>query len=197
MPAIHDADLSPDRCNELEAFAADIANLLERGQVPLTFICTHNCRRSHLAQIWAQLAADEAGLGDIRTYSGGTEVTALHPNVAEALRRAGLEVLRLDEGDNPVYEIQAPDSRATQRCFSKVHDDPENPGEDFVAVLTCSSAASECPRVDGAVLRRELLYEDPKRFDGTPREASAYDECCAKIRREMRALFRRVAELSG
>src|SRR5690625_129154 len=40
----------------------DIANFItkdlnEKGVVKLNFICTHNSRRSHLAQIWTQTAA--------------------------------------------------------------------------------------------------------------------------------------------
>lgn len=189
--------LTADRRAELLALAHDLAQLLRGGRLEVTFICTHNSRRSHLAQVWAQLAAREAGLEGVSTYSGGTEVTALNPNVAAALRRAGWSVEALSEGSNPVYAVEAPDaSDSRQRCFSKLHDDDANPQEGFAAVLTCSSAASECPSLPGAALRRELLYEDPKAFDGTPDEAAAYDACCARISGEMRFLFRRVAELA-
>ncbi|MCA9045843.1 MAG: protein-tyrosine-phosphatase, partial [Planctomycetaceae bacterium] len=45
----------------------------------LTFICTHNSRRSHLCQIWAATAAAYYGIENVRTFSGGTEATAFNP----------------------------------------------------------------------------------------------------------------------
>ena len=44
--------------------------------VRLIFICTHNSRRSHMAQLWAQTAAAYHGVAAIETFSGGTEATA-------------------------------------------------------------------------------------------------------------------------
>src|SRR5688500_11856207 len=47
--------------------------------VLLNFICTHNSRRSHIAQVWAQAAACYYDVANIKTYSGGTEATAFNP----------------------------------------------------------------------------------------------------------------------
>src|SRR6187431_2815244 len=42
----------------LNKIAADITAQLQAGKAAnLTFICTHNSRRSHMSQIWAQTAA--------------------------------------------------------------------------------------------------------------------------------------------
>lgn len=62
--------------------------------VNLTFICTHNSRRSHFAQIWAAVGACYYGIGgeSFQTYSGGTETTAMNPRAVEAMRRAGFEI---------------------------------------------------------------------------------------------------------
>jgi len=38
----------------------------------LTFVCTHNSRRSQIAQIWARTAAAHHGIAGAETYSGGT-----------------------------------------------------------------------------------------------------------------------------
>src|SRR4051794_25382701 len=47
----------------LDQIAATIATRLEDGHdADLTFICTHNSRRSHMSQIWAQTAAVYYGL---------------------------------------------------------------------------------------------------------------------------------------
>jgi len=42
--------------------------------IQLNFICTHNSRRSHLAQVWAQVAAAYYTIPAVYSYSGGTEV---------------------------------------------------------------------------------------------------------------------------
>ena len=81
-------------------------------------------------------------------------------------------------------------------CFSKTYDDPGNPAEGFVAVMTCSEADAACPVVLGAALRAPIRYEDPKVADGTPQEAAVYDERCLQIATEMLHLFSRVASQS-
>ena len=51
--------------------------------IRLNFICTHNSRRSHLSQIWAQTMAYHVGLKNVSCYSGGTEATAIFIKVLE------------------------------------------------------------------------------------------------------------------
>ena len=41
--------------------------------INLNFICTHNSRRSHLSQIWAQTLAVYFKINNAYCYSGGTE----------------------------------------------------------------------------------------------------------------------------
>lgn len=72
----------------------------------LTFICTHNSRRSHMGQIWAQAAAWHFGLNDVRTFSGVTEATAFNPRAVRALRELGVAIDVSQEADNPVYTVQ-------------------------------------------------------------------------------------------
>lgn len=159
----------------------------ETDQPKLNFICTHNSRRSHLSQIWAQVFAHHFGI-EVATFSGGTEATAFHPNAVDALRRAGLEINR-DERDNPMYEVSFSDSAESLISFSKTFDDEFNPTNDFAAIMTCSEADSGCPFVPGAAERIKLFYEDPKVADGTPEEAKTYDERCAQIASEMHYVF--------
>ncbi|MCE9556194.1 MAG: protein-tyrosine-phosphatase, partial [Planctomycetes bacterium] len=106
--------------------------------VRLTFICTHNSRRSHLAQIWASVAAQHNGMIQIETYSGGTEATAFNPRAVAAVQRAGLEVVKKSEGANPHYQVRMSPQGDALTCFSKRFDSPPNPAGDFCAVLTCS-----------------------------------------------------------
>ena len=67
------ASVAEERKSELNALAQWTAETLnERGQADLIFICTHNSRRSHLSQVWAQVGADVAGVKGIRTLSRAT-----------------------------------------------------------------------------------------------------------------------------
>lgn len=150
----------------------------------LTFICTHNSRRSHLSQLWAATAAWHFGLDHVRTHSGGTEATAFNPRAVAAVERAGFQVVR-PEGKNPVYEVSFAPSAQAARCWSKVYNDPANPSKDFCAVMTCSEADKNCPIVFGALDRISLPYIDPKEADGTPEEAARYDERCLQIAAEL------------
>ena len=156
--------------------------------VRLNFICTHNSRRSHLAQIWAAVAAAYYGLDGIETYSGGTEATAFNPRAVAALERAGFQI-EDPGGENPRYSVRYQEDGAFLICFSKVFDDPVNPSRDFVAVMTCSDADENCPFIPGVNRRFSLTYEDPKVADGTPEETSRYDERVRQIGREILYLF--------
>src|SRR5690606_16466895 len=74
--------------------------------INLNFICTHNSRRSHLAQIWAQFAAAYYNVPNVNCYSGGTEETALFPKVAETLENQGFQIFKIADSINPIYAIK-------------------------------------------------------------------------------------------
>jgi arsenate reductase (thioredoxin) len=152
----------------------------------LTFICTHNSRRSHLSQIWAQVAAEYFGINNVETFSGGTEATAFNPRAVAAMQRCGLKITS-DNVDttNPNYEVRTHDRAAAQICFSKVYDAPPNPTEGYCAIMTFSQADEACPLVMGCNLRMPIRYDDPKIADGTDQEAALYDERSRQICREM------------
>ncbi|MDV7401328.1 hypothetical protein RZS08_58465, partial [Arthrospira platensis SPKY1] len=70
----------PERQAVLDDLADWIRETRSNGEnAPLVFICTHNSRRSHLAQIWMATMARYFGLEHVATYSGGTEATAFNP----------------------------------------------------------------------------------------------------------------------
>lgn len=154
------------------------------GPVRLNFICTHNSRRSHLAQIWAAVAAAHYGLDRVQTFSGGTEATALNPRAVAALERAGFRI-ECPAGDNPRYRVSFSDNAPPLVCFSKTYDHPDNPRSQFAAIMTCSDADENCPFIPGVALRLPLTYDDPKAADGTPQEAARYDERVRQIGREL------------
>ncbi|HEY6564474.1 MAG TPA: protein-tyrosine-phosphatase [Pirellulaceae bacterium] len=156
----------------------------------IVFICTHNSRRSQMAQLWAALAARYYERPDVLTYSGGTETTAFHPHAVEALVRAGWKIMPRSRDDNAIQVATWGPRSEPIECFSKTYDDEPNPRRGFLAVMTCSDADRTCPRIPGASMRFALPYIDPKISDGTPRQTPTYDARCAQIAREMLYAFR-------
>ncbi|MDV6030631.1 MAG: protein-tyrosine-phosphatase [Phycisphaera sp. RhM] len=182
------------RKNELEEVSAYVRRQLDvAGEAKLTFICTHNSRRSHFSQIWAKVAADAYGLGGVTTYSGGTEATAMNARVVDSLRRSGVVVDVNHAGaDNPTYSVRYSDETAPLECFSKVFDQAPNPTAHYAAVMNCSSVDEACPIVQGCDFRAPIRYEDPKVADDTTDEASVYDQRSRQICREMLYMMSRV-----
>jgi arsenate reductase len=153
--------------------------------VNLNFICTHNSRRSQMAQIWAQTAAEYYGIPNVKCFSGGTEATAFNPRAVKAIRDYGFSVLQKDESENPVYLVYYSDEKEPLKCFSKIYNDEFNPQVNFTAIMTCSQAEENCPIVYGAVSRFPIQYDDPKEFDGTDLEEEKYQERFEQIGIEM------------
>lgn len=188
------AMIDPSRRVSLDGVADYVRGRASRGaSIRLTFICTHNSRRSHVAQIWAQAAAAHYGIDGVETYSGGTEATAFAAPAIASVHRHGFRVEKDAGRDNPHVLVRyAPEVPALD-CWSKVYDDPANPSEGFGAVMVCSSADVACPIVPGADARFVIPYVDPKVSDGTEAEAATYDERTREIGREMLYVFGRAA----
>jgi len=160
--------------------------------ITLNFICTHNSRRSHLAQLWAQAAAYYNSIDNVACYSGGTEATAFNPRAVKAMQDVGFKIIQTKPGENPIYEVTFAEGVAPIIAFSKTYDDPFNHNKDFAAIMTCSHADENCPLVLGASARIALTYDDPKEFDGTPQEAEKYAERVHQIGREIFYAFSQV-----
>lgn len=159
------------------------------ANIDLNFICTHNSRRSHLAQVWAQVAGAYFNIPNVHCYSGGTEETALFPKVAETLTNQGFNIFKIAETDNPVYAIKYSDDALPIIGFSKKYDSPFNPASAFVAIMTCSQADGGCPFIAGAEKRIPITFEDPKISDGTPEQPQVYAKRSLQIAREMFYVF--------
>jgi hypothetical protein len=179
-----------ERREALKQVAQYVRRCASSGQASrLTFICTHNSRRSHMAQLWAAAAAAYYGVPGVQTFSGGTEATAFNPRAVAALERAGFLIEKGPEAGNPRFRVRLADGAAPLVCFSKVYRDEPNPQKGYCAVMVCSQADRNCPVVHGATTRVAVAYEDPKAADGTAKEAATYDERCAQIAREMLYAF--------
>ena len=162
------------------------------NNINLNFICTHNSRRSHLSQVWAQVAAHYFNVKNVYCYSGGTEATALFPMAAKALELAGLKVNNLSDGNNPVYSIKYAENEHPIIAFSKTYDNEFNPKSEFAAIMTCNNADVGCPFIPGAEKRIPVKYDDPKAFDNTPQQAEKYTERSNQIASEMLYVFSQI-----
>ena len=182
--------ISEDRKEILQPLVAYIQEKhSENLAIRLNFICTHNSRRSHLSQVWAQLMANYFNIKNVSCYSGGTEATALFPMVAKTLSKQGFAIKTISEGDNPVYSIKYGDNQLPIIGFSKTFDNTFNPKSEFAAILTCSQADQGCPFISGAEKRIPITFEDPKVFDNSPQQADKYLERSVQIATEMFYIF--------
>lgn len=164
----------------------------ENQEIRINFICTHNSRRSHLSQVWAQTMANYFNIKNVFCYSGGTEATALFPLVAETLQNSGFQINTISKNDNPVYSIKYADNEHPIIGFSKKLDDDFNPKSEFAAIMTCDSANEACPFVPGAEKRIPITFEDPKAFDNTPQQSEKYKERSMQIATEMFYVFSQI-----
>ena len=163
-----------------------------RQEIRLNLICTHNSRRSHLSQVWAQTAAAHFNIKNVFCYSGGTEATALFPMVVKTLEQSGFKIKTIAAGNNPIYDIKYGENQHPIIGFSKTYDNDFNPQSEFAAILTCSQADGGCPFIAGAEKRISITFEDPKAFDNTPQQAEKYQERSLQIATEMFYVFSQI-----
>ncbi|SEF65840.1 protein-tyrosine-phosphatase [Sphingobacterium lactis] len=165
----------------------------DRHDININFICTHNSRRSHLSQVWAQVASAHFNIPNVHCYSGGTEETALFPKVAETLTEQGFKIFKIADTNNPVYAIKYSDNALPIIGFSKKYDNPFNPVSAFTAIMTCSQADGGCPFIAGAEKRIPVTFEDPKISDNTPEQSKVYAERSLQIATEMFYVFSKIS----
>jgi arsenate reductase (thioredoxin) len=193
IKSIAEIPVSEERKEILNTLVQYIQNKVNTNEeVRLNFICTHNSRRSHLSQIWAQTMAFHFGIKNVFCYSGGTEATAMFPKVGEILQKQGFQIEKLSEEKNPVYAVKFDENEHSLICFSKVFDAAFNPQSHFAAIMTCSQADEGCPFIAGAEKRLPIRYDDPKAFDGTEFMDAKYAERSLEIASEMHYAFSQI-----
>lgn len=190
IESISTNSISEERKTVLQPLADYIQSKVRENQtIRLNFICTHNSRRSHLSQIWAQTMAYHFGITNVFCYSGGTEATAMFPKVAETLSDQGFQIQKLSETENPVYAIKYAENETAVICFSKEYNNEFNPKNEFGAIMTCNNADEGCPLVFGAEARFPIKYDDPKASDNSPQQTEVYAERSLQIAAEMFYVF--------
>ncbi|MBK8054915.1 MAG: protein-tyrosine-phosphatase [Saprospiraceae bacterium] len=186
-------NLTSERKNVLHPLANYIQEKINKNEtIRLNFICTHNSRRSHLSQIWAQTMAFHFGMKNTFCYSGGTEATAMFPKVGETLMKQGFQIQKLSDTANPVYAVKYAENEAPIICFSKTYTNAFNPKSKFGAIMTCNNADEGCPLVTGAEARFPIKYDDPKAFDNTALQTEKYSERSLEIAKEMWWVFQSI-----
>ncbi|MGJ8744955.1 low molecular weight phosphatase family protein [Polaribacter sp.] len=193
IKGLNPATISEERKIVLQPLADFIQSKVATQQkISINFICTHNSRRSHLSQVWAQTIASYFNIKNVFCYSGGTEATALFPMVAKTLKGAGFKIKTIAETNNPIYSIKYGENAHPIIGFSKKLDDDFNPTSEFAAIMTCSQADGGCPFIAGAEKRIPITFEDPKAFDNTPEQAEKYKERSLQIATELFYVFSQV-----
>jgi len=193
IQSIAKISVSEERKAVLKPLADYIQNKVNlQEEIRLSFICTHNSRRSHLSQIWAQTMAFHFNIKNVFCYSGGTEATAMFPKVAETLTNQGFEIQKISDTENPVYAVKFDENQHSIICFSKTYFDEFNPKTNFSAIMTCNNADEGCPMVFGADSRFPIKYDDPKAFDGTELMNEKYAERSLQIASEMYFVFSQI-----
>ena len=183
--------INSERFPQLQAMVDFVQSKVDQDlPIQLNFICTHNSRRSQLAQIWAQTISAYFGIETL-CFSGGVEITAFNENAVNAIKAAGFKI-EATGNTNPIYEVSYSDSVTGIKAFSKKFDDAPNPNSSFAAIMTCSHADENCPFIPGAEIRIPVRYDDPKAFDGTDLMEAKYLERSKEIATEMLYVFSKI-----
>lgn len=161
----------------------------DRERLNINFICTHNSRRSQMAQVWSFLAIEYFNLKNIFSYSGGTETTAFHRNTVRTLKDTGFNFNVIDfSHQNPKYLITYSETKKSIIGYSKTYDNPENCFP-YIAITTCNNADKNCPYIPDAIERFHLPYTDPKTSDHSPFTKETYLKTSQQIAAEIFIIF--------
>ena len=186
-------NISDERKEILQPLVEYIQQKLDKKlPININFICTHNSRRSHFSQIWAQATAAYFNIPNLTCYSGGTEATQLFPKVAETLEKQGFEIMQIYNETNPIYFCKFDENSHPIIGFSKKYDHPFNPSSEFVAIMTCSQADGGCPFIAGAEKRIAITFEDPKISDNTSEQTETYTARSLQIASELIFVFSQI-----
>ncbi|HPQ09530.1 MAG TPA: protein-tyrosine-phosphatase [Bacteroidia bacterium] len=187
--------IQESRLEKLKQIQDYIKNKIhQKEEVNLIFICVQNSRRSHLAQVLAQHAAIQNNFSNVNCFSGGVEVTRIHPNTIEAFKRFGFSIIQKSEGDNPLFEIDIEGIKLP--LYSKNFEEVTKQLKSFAAIMVCSETETNCPYVPNAEKKILLPYDDPKIADNTINPTDEYIRVANIIKEEMQYIFSNIKELA-
>ena len=194
--ALKELNLDEHREKLLVSIAQFIAKEITKNKkVNLNYICTHNSRRSQIAQIWSCYATNYFQFKKVESFSGGTAVTAFYRNTVKTLQEAGFNFQILEfSHQNPEYLITYKDCLNPIIGYSKLYDDDHNK-KPFIAITTCSQADENCPFIPDAVKRFHLPFTDPKNYDNSIYQVQKYMETNKQIAGEIHYMFKTIHNL--
>ena len=167
--------ISYERKNNLKSLSVDIKHYsLSSNYANLNFICTHNSRRSHLSQLWAQTAAHYYNVENVYCFSGGTEATEFNRNAIDAIERAGFTSLKITNSLNPTYHVFYTNNNFSTH-YSKIYYEPSK----SQYKLYCSD---DMWRLQMKVVR--LLMDVQKKFP-----------CSMKIQKSLTAQLKKISHM--
>lgn len=179
---IDNFSLSPGRVDMLEKIATTLFKIKStQDELNVVFVCTHNSRRSHMAQVMFAAMVEHLEIDHTNSFSAGTEATEVHPLTISSLQEVGFDVVKKDS----THKLTSGDMSLD--LFSKKYDHPSIKSP-FVAIMVCDEADNSCPTLPQAVKRFSLPYKDPKSADGTEVEQKVYATTLYKIGEEMAIL---------
>lgn len=180
--------LSSGRMLELDRLAKLIKLCQKEGISDVLFVCTHNSRRSQIAELSLAQALDEVGYPNLKVHSCGTESTSIPQQIKDLYVSKGYIVSDLDGA------VNVSNGNWSKNIYSKTIDDGNMPDRN-IAVMVCDHASESCPHSPKFMHRYNLNYTDPKLHDGTEQESKAYQKAYDKISREMVYLALKLDEL--
>ena len=163
----------------------------QQNIVKITFICTHNSRRSQFSQVWAYVSSLYFKLDFIKPFSGGTEIDTVNLNAINSLINSGLKIEKAYK-DKTIYLLKSFKKDKGINLYSKAYNSKLNPSKHFIAIMTCSDADQMCPEIKGADKKISLPYSDPRVADNTGLEEEVYNQTCSIIAKEMFYLMKQV-----
>ncbi|MEM7183102.1 MAG: protein-tyrosine-phosphatase [Spirochaetota bacterium] len=184
------AALSSERQETLQEIASFVETKRQQGKIAkLSFVSTHNARRSIIAEIIGQTLSEHFRIAYVECYSGGTEVSKVDANAITTLQKFGFHFSHTsDNSMNPKHQIQT-SKNFSKQLFSKLYTDPPNPRSEYAAILLCNQADKNCPVVYGAEVRYRLPFADLQAFDSLRDVADKYEKAILAIARELYFLF--------
>jgi arsenate reductase (thioredoxin) len=191
--ALNTLKLDKNRRQLLTSIAQFIAEEIKANKkVNLNYICTHNSRRSQLAQVWSSYACNYFKLSEVNSFSGGTAITAFYRNTVKTLQEVGFNFQIVEfSHQNPVYAINYKNCIDPIIGYSKLYDDEYNK-KPFIAIITCSNAEENCPFIPDTIERFHLPFNDPKSFDNSLNQAEKYMETNKQIAGEIHFIFEKI-----
>ena len=191
--ALADLKIDVNRIELLKSIAVYIANEMKaQRNVNLNYICTHNSRKSQIAQVWSSYATAYFKFTGINSFSGGTAITSFYRNTVKTLQEVGFTFQIVEfSHQNPVYSINYKNGMNPIIGFSKFYSDLHNKSP-FIAITTCNTANEYCPFIPEAIQRFHIPFQDPKPYDNTHIQSEKYLEVNKQIAGEIHYIFKMI-----